>query len=84
MNTLPPFYNLPTEQREAMLFIVQYINTHSRSPSLEEIAIARDRVVPAVHVTIKKLTQKGWLTKEKSTARSITLTEKTLEEIRKD
>lgn len=84
MNTLPPFYSLPTEQREAMLFIVEHIKTKGISPSFAEIAQARGRMEQAVCKTIMTLVAKGWVTTEKRTARSIALTEKALQEIEND
>ena len=65
------FYNLPDKQRQALHFIVRYIDEKGQSPTHSEIADALDILPQQAHTILNALEKKGKIKRNKGAHRSI-------------
>lgn len=64
---------LTKKQKEIFDFIKNYINKHSISPTIEEVAKHFKRAVGTIHEHIEELAEKGFIKKGSNSSRSIEL-----------
>ena len=58
-------------QAKALNFIRRFINEHGYSPSFQEIADELGTTSPSIDVLVRRLVDRGWISKKPRTARSI-------------
>ncbi len=73
--------NITKRQKEILDYIASHIKIYQYSPSLQEIAENFSINIKTAYEFIEKLIDKGYIIKEKGTARTLTLTEKAIFEL---
>lgn len=64
---------LSAKQERLLRWIQDYRTKHSYSPSMDEVSDGLGIVPSSVYKTLKILERKGWVRRDKNTARSIVI-----------